>query len=84
VTINSGTTYPYKNAVFTGSFEAINVDNIRLEPISGTTFIESLTITPGSAATLYNFVATFSQNSTDSPRSSRYQFVGDNTIQDSI
>lgn len=84
VTIAFGTTYPYKNATVTGSFRANNVDNIRFEPSNGTTFIESLTITPGVVATLYNFEATLSQNTTDSPRSNYYRFVGDNTLQDSI
>lgn len=84
VKVTSGTTYPYKNATITGSFVANNVDNIRLEPNSGTTFIESLTITPTSIAKLYNFEATLSQNTTDSPRTKYYQFVGDNTLQDSI
>lgn len=81
--ISSGTTYPYKDAVITGSFWASNVENFQFTNESGTDFIDTFEVTPTTTASIYEFTATLKQNNTDSLRRGVYRITGTNTIQDS-
>ena len=82
VSISSGSTYPYTNAVVTGTFWSIGVDNFQLNS-SRPNFIQSLTVTPTPTNNRYSFEATLNTNSTESPITSNVRFSGANTVQDS-